>query len=276
MNKTNIILLSFSACFYACSNSSVADNNLNSITDNVTVAEGKEVAKDITSNLIGINTKSYKIALNYEKDYLTNAIITSDWKKGSDTINYSYNKTGKLNNFSTKHSKYSSLYKNGLITNIKEEGEWEKNTEFTYNDENRIATQSHVFRGKTLRTFEYKYNENGAPVKVISINVKGVKTEEITLEYDDKHNPFVNKGHLVNMTELMLGYPVGNYRHNVTKLTKKYLVTSSHTINGKPRQAGDIDVTEYSYSYNEHGFPTSITTKFQDRKATMTLSYLEE
>ncbi len=47
--------------------------------------------------------------------------------------------------------------------------------------------------------------------------------EKNVIRYDNKISPFKNKGAVINNTELLLGFPVGNHDHNVVEIKRTYM-----------------------------------------------------
>ena len=54
------------------------------------------------------------------------------------------------------------------------------------------------------------------------LNKIGDLIEENLIKYDDKKNPFKNKGSMVNSMERLYGVPVGNHDNNILEINKTY------------------------------------------------------
>lgn len=240
-----------------------------------------ETKDEVVKKTCKITSMSFKLG---DKD----RVLQFEYKEGGDlskvetivngedqnqTMSFNYHENGKLQAFLSGSMIAAYVYDDNERI-LKINGESGLNTRsFEYNDQDQISKQVTEFGGKPYMTHEYKYDANGQPTEVSVFNKAGELTEVNTIKYDDKINPFVNKGVSVNSMEMMLGYPVGNQTHNITSITKVYQKKSSYQINGAYKQPGDMDVNEIEYTYNENGYPISMSRLRKGEKSTMTLEY---
>jgi hypothetical protein len=122
-----------------------------------------------------------------------------------------------------------------------------QNSELFTDQEGRVTKQILYLADKEAGHIEYTYDGNGNLTleKVFGINSYGDQ-ELITVtgfEYDDKVNPYKSAG------RVSLPGP-GTNSNNVTRETR-----TIHINNGQGSTR--VDVTEYSYKYNDRGYPVS-------------------
>ena len=135
--------------------------------------------------------------------------------------------------------------------------------QFEYNDKGQIVTQTTLFSaapGGTPKPYNiatFEYDAKGAPVKVINKNTKGKVLVTWELKYEDKKNPFVGAG-FGNIDELFIGYPVGNY---------KFFAVEKKMI-GKGMKPSQL-----TYTYNEWGYPVTMTDASKGEHGITTLAY---
>ena len=197
-------------------------------------------------------------------DYKGDALVSVSTKTSSRSVwgddFYHYNSKGKLNKISTKRGDLHYHYSEGVLASIIEKSAFSQKRVFTY-DKGGLDSETTLINAKVFEVRKYQYNDNGAPYKVTFVNANGVEFKEITVEFDDKKNPFVGKGKVLNIFESLLGYPIGNYKNNVKRLEIKYITNPDYTFSGEDLKAGDVEVSEFKYSYNKFGNPISRTFK---------------
>lgn len=171
-----------------------------------------------------------------------------------DVMSFSYDSTGRITaceipkspDNQNKGAKAEYVYSSdGKLTEIKGSGML-TSRKFGHDDKGRITKQETFFNGQAFSTTTYEYNAAGAPVKAVILDRKGLPRTTFELSYDDKVNPLVDTC-LLNMNDMMLGYPVGNHPHNV--------------VARKVTQAQAPDKAEervIKAEYNAAGYPTSM------------------
>jgi len=191
----------------------------------------------------------------------------------NQTMAFNYHENGKIQAFLSGSIIAAYVYDDdGKVLKIN--GEKGLNTRtFEYNSEDQIIKQITMFGTNPYMTHEYKYDANGQPIEVSVFDKSGELTEVNTIKYDDKINPFVNKGALVNSMEMMLGYPVGNQAHNITSISKEYKKKTNYKVGGEFKEVGDVDENKIEYRYNENDYPVSMSRLRNGEKTTMTLEY---
>ena len=191
----------------------------------------------------------------------------------NSTMAYSFDKQGKLTSFLSGSVIAKYVYNDeGKIISINGERGISTRT-YSYNDHGQIIKQVTEFGGNLYITHEYEYDADGQPVKVNIYNKDGELTEVNELKYDDKINPFKNKGTFVNSMEMLLGYPVGNQNHNIIAIKKIHKMESAYTVNGKKMMPGDIEDNEISYKYNAGGYPVELSRMRNGKKTVMKIEY---
>ncbi|MBL4861915.1 MAG: hypothetical protein JKY09_02715 [Crocinitomicaceae bacterium] len=219
-----------------------------------------------------LGTSKRVMFFEYKKGKLS-TVKTDIEGKESQTMVYNFNKSGNLQSFLSGSTIANYVYngKDQLIS-IDEERGLSTRT-FEYNDEGQISRQVTVFGGKPYTTHIYEYDADGQPIKVTILDKSYEETEVNEITYDDKSNPFKNKGGMVNSMELVLGYPVGNQDHNVITIKKTYKKKTAYQVNGKYMNPGDVVVNQISYEYNENGYPTSMHRKRGNKERELVIAY---
>ena len=142
-----------------------------------------------------------------------------------------------------------------------------------YNDNNQIIKQNILWEGKVYSTLQYEYDDNGAPIKASLIDDKGEEAEVYEITYDDKINPFANLAAFGNVSEMLMGYAVGNYKHNVNGITKTYIKKTSYMVNDEYKNPGDQDIDVITIEYNNSDYPISILKEQNGKQAVTNLEY---
>lgn len=253
---------------YSCGNGS--ESVKEEITEEEVVEEVVELSCQIKSYSFSLGEMSRTMNFSFDESGKVNSVETVDaGKEESQVMNYAYDENGKLSSFELDKSKATYLYnESGQLTEIKGEGNISTRT-FEYDDQGRINKQVTLFGRKPYTTHLYTRTEDGALSGLTILDNKGEETEAYVLTFDDKKNPFVNLGAFANSGEMMLGYAVGNYEHNLVKTEKTYKKKTSYMIDGEYKNAGDTEINELKLAYNESGYPTEvIRTRGDDEIAT--------
>lgn len=144
---------------------------------------------------------------------------------------------------------------------------------FEYNENGQISKQITINGGRPYIIHEYKYDKKGHPIEVSIYDNKGELTEVNQIKYDNQINPFKNKGVFVNSMEMLLGFGVGNFDHNVVEIVKTYKKDTNYKINGAYKLAGEKEVNKIKYKYNENGYPVEMFRIRSGSETVMTLTY---
>lgn len=144
---------------------------------------------------------------------------------------------------------------------------------FEYNKKGQLVKQITIFGDEVNIIHVYAYDSYNQPIKVLIYDKYNELIEENVLRYDDKINPFKNKGAVINNTELLLGFPVGNHDHNIVEITRTYMKNTTYKIRGALRKQGERQVERNYYQYDERGYPLQISRMKNGEKAIMTLTY---
>jgi hypothetical protein len=118
---------------------------------------------------------------------------------------------------------------------------------FAYGADGRILHQTTEFGPQGAGVFGYSYDGKGAPNAVNVMGPDGKIMTNFTFEYDTKHNPFADKG-LASISGLLFGHPVGAYKHNIIRHETR-----------NPEGSGQVQVRKMAYTYNELGYPLTLT-----------------
>lgn len=219
-----------------------------------------------------VGDKIWKNIYNYKINGALYSIETSDvGNEQKQVTNFEYNKRDKLLSYSVNQSKaFYNYHIDGRLLNIDADGNI-PSLEFEYNGKDQIITQKTVYSGKVYSSKTYEYSPAGVPVAVKVFNQMGKIVEEYEIKYDNKVNPFVEKGAIANPFEQLFGYPVGNYKHNVIGYTKIFHEKTSFQIKGEYKKPGDKLKAELQFEYNEYDYPISI--KENEQKEPYLLEY---
>jgi YD repeat-containing protein len=229
-----------------------------SAENNEESAEPEMKSCQLKSYSFQLGDKSRTLHFKYDGVNLKSLEMTEAGKDETQAMSYTYDESGKLNSFELDKSKATYIYDaNGLLTEIQGEGSLNTRT-FEYDEEGRMIKQVTMFGGKPYTTHLYSY-ENNAPSKV-ELMMKGELYETYALLFDDKKNPLMHKGIFANSAEMMLGYAVANFQHNVVSIT---------TTNKK----GEEDKRELTYDYDDNGYPTSEKRKRGDQEIVTVYEY---
>lgn len=272
-----LLLILISGVFlFSCQNAT--DNNVETNdSTNVVNDEPVEVIKKTCSLSkfsfdYGGNKNEIKFIYNEE-----GKIVSSEMKWGESeevrSAAYVYNEDGSLAEVGTDGSKIKYIYdEKGKLVTLEGEGSLSTRT-LEYNDAGQIIKQNIMLGGKVFSSFIYEYDENGAPVKASLYDNKGEEAEVYEISYDDKINPFAGMAAFGNVSEMLMGYPVGNYIHNVNGITKTYVKKTAYMINDEYKNAGDKDVDKITFEYNESDYPISILKEQNGKQASTLLEY---
>lgn len=242
--KTNYLLIcsvALSATLFSCGGSETAEAESTESGETAEVEAPAPKQCKLKSYSFQLGEKSRTLSFNYEGESLKSLAMTEQDSEDAKSLDYMYDESGKMTSFSMEGSKATYVYDaNGRLTEIKGEGSLNTRT-FEYDDQGRMTKQITMFGGKPYTTHIYSY-ENDIPTKV-DLMMKGELYESYALVFDDKKNPLMNKGIFANGTEMMLGYAVANFQHNIVSVTST-------------NKKGESDTRQYSYEYDENGYPT--------------------
>jgi hypothetical protein len=120
-----------------------------------------------------------------------------------------------------------------------------QSSEFTYDENERIARQNLMWENSQLGYIEYTYDINGNLTEENLYTVSGSGTAELSItsvyEFDGKRNPF-------KLISRLMIPGINTNTNNVIKETQTIHLTAA--------QGGDItEVTSNSYKYNTNGYP---------------------
>ena len=132
---------------------------------------------------------------------------------------------------------------------------------FEHGEDGRITGQVTMFNGKPYVSLVFEYDDAGAPVKMSMFNTKGDLQNGYELAYDDKVNPFAGMV-FANVTSLILGHPVGAYKHNLVSRKK---------FNARTTEPAPAQVT--TYTYNDAGYPLTIAQADKPDEVPASLEY---
>jgi hypothetical protein len=144
---------------------------------------------------------------------------------------------------------------------------------FEYNEKGQLIKQVTMFGDKINMVHTYEYDADNQPTKVLIYDKYDELIEENAIRYDDKINPFKNKGAVINNTELLLGFPVGNHDHNVVEIKRTYMTNTTYKIRGAFRKKGDRQVDRNYYKYDKSGYPFQVGRMKMGKQSIMTLNY---
>jgi len=237
------------------------------------VAESKNCTLQSFSFKLGESGRTMNF--KYNEGVLDSVETVTMGRDMTQSMAYTYNENGTMATFQLDETIATYVYdESGRLTQITGEGSLNTRT-FEYDDAGNIVKQVTMFGDKPFTTHEYIY-ENGAPIKVTISDKNGEATEENTITYDDKANPFAGKGLFSNSMEMMMGYPVGNYAHNAVSIEKTYLKKSSWKVDGEYKMPGDKESNDIKYEYNEVGYPTAHIRVRGDKEIRTELTYICE
>lgn len=253
--KTNYLLIcsvALSATLFSCGNSESTEAETSETAEVEAEAETPE-SKDckLKSYSFQLGEKARTLNFNYDGDNLKSLEMTEKGTDETQALSYAYDEAGNLSSFNLDKNKATYVYDaDGRLTEIKGEGNLNTRT-FEYDEQGRMIKQVTLFGGKPYTTHVYSY-ENDIPTKV-DLMMKGELYESYTLVFDDKHNPLMHKGIFANSAEMMLGYAVANFQHNIVSVTST-------------NKKGESETREYSYEYDENGYPTKEKRKRGDQE----------
>lgn len=261
-NTVKIVLFSIAALIFA--NSCDQLGLTGKEEEKKVIVEKKAEKPKISCELTEVDYKSTierNIKITYKDKKPLN--VSAFFKQSEHKIDVSFDyKNNKLNRVTTLSSgAYSEYVYDTLnqIVEIKTDGS-AMPIKFKYNDKGQIINQISFNDGKTYMTYEYSYNDKGLPIKCKRLNAENALVMEIDFEYDTKKNPFIGLTHMVNNAELMYGYPIGNSKHNLTKITTTYNENQAWQVNGEFKKPGEKDIVSIKYEYNEHGYPVKFSS----------------
>lgn len=237
--------------------------------------EVKKASKEcrMTSMSFIIGSTPRTLRFFYDQSVLSKIETYENGENINTTMAYSFNDKGGIQSFLSGRVIAKYVYDdNGRVRSIN--GERGLNTRtYEYNSKGQVIKQITEFGGKPQTVHEFEYDSKGQPFIVRVYNKNGVLTEVNEITFDDEKNPFKNKGAFVNSMEMMLGYPVGNFEHNVIAIKKTYKKKSSYTIGGKYKMPGDVDNNRIAYRYNNSGYPVEVSRIRSGQKSTMQITY---
>lgn len=221
-------------------------------------AEPETKACKLKSYSFQLGDKSRTLFFNYDGDNLKTLEMTEAGTDEKQAMNYTYDESGNLSSFELDKSKATYVYDaDERLIEIKGEGNLNTRT-FEYDKQGRMIKQVTLFGGKPYTTHVYSY-ENETPT-LVELMMKGELYETYALLFDDKKNPLMHKGIFANSTEMMLGYAVANFQHNLVSVTTR-------------NKKGEEDKREYTYAYDENGYPASEKRKRGDQEIVTVYEY---
>lgn len=144
---------------------------------------------------------------------------------------------------------------------------------FEYNEKGQLVKQITMLGDEVNIIHTYAYDADNQPTNVLIYDKYDELIEENVIRYDAKINPFKNKGAVINNTELLLGFPVGNHDHNIVELTRTYMINTTYKIRGALRKKGERQVERNYYKYDKRGYPLQVGRMKKGKKSVMTLTY---
>ena len=96
----------------------------------------------------------------------------------------------------------------------------------------------------------YTY-EGDTPVESNEYNLENELAKTNVFTFDNKNNPNIGFGIMLNSFEMIFGYVIGNYEHNLVKIETTYHLPSKW----ESKEAGDEETRIFEYEYNEYGYP---------------------
>lgn len=260
--KTNYLLIcsiALSATLFSCGNSETTEEETAENMEMEQEAEASE-PKDckLTSYSFKLGDRSRTLNFIYDGDNMKSIEMSEKDSDEKQSMDYTYDEAGKLAAFTLDKSTATYVYdENGRLTEIKGEGSLNTRT-FEYDENGNMIKQVTMFGGKPYTTHVYTY-ENNIPSKV-DLMMKGELYESYKLVFDDKNNPLMHKGVFANSSEMMLGYAVANFQHNVVSI---------ETTNKK----GESETKTISYEYDELGNPIKELRKSGDKEIVTEYTY---
>ncbi len=271
MIKTIIIFIVFLSLLMSC-DTKTEKNTIDKKTNNKPCKHEQYSNCRINKFNYDYGGNKHYVELKYNKNNILE-YATTGTAGAKRKILYEYNQNGNLKTIRIDSSAIVYHY-DAKGRPIKLEGIGMIQTrEFEYDDNNNIIVQKIIWANKIFSTMHYEYDTTGAPITITVTDTEGNQAELYNITYDDKINPFVNLGTFVNITELLLGYPVGNFKHNVTRIVKTYLKQTKYTINGKYKFPGDNDIDNITYKYNTAGYPVEILKQQNNKTAGVKIKY---
>lgn len=262
MNILNVSLLLFTALIMnACCGNSSCDTG-----DEKEKKEDKTSSKTCLFSALSFNMEETKKTLqaHYNEGKLVSIdeVVDTTIKQAAK---YEYNENGQLSaiNYGVmQEGNDSSVYKfiydeNNRLIKLEGVGNLQTRT-FEYNDNDQIEKQLIMWDGKPYNIKEYGYDEKGLPVEIKDINTNGEVATIYSIEYDGNPNPLIQLGPILNINDILYGYPIACAEHNIKSIITTYKKDSPWKINGKEIKAGMVDTTLTTYTYNNSGYPTSL------------------
>ncbi len=238
--------------------------------------DSPENACSITEMKFSLGQQQRSIKIIYDGSRVKQISLNIDGKPSEQQVAFGYDTDGRLKTVKDLLNKSGMKYHydgQGRLLSIEGEGNLSNRT-FEYNEQGQIIKQSTVMNGKPFAVQEFEYDEAGQPVVSKIFDTQGALSHTTTFEYDDKYNPFVGLGAFMNSMELMLGYPIGNYGHNITRMTTTYSQKSKWKIDGSYKNPGEQVEKSLFYEYNAEGYPVKVTrNKGGDRENQTTMTY---
>ncbi len=238
--------------------------------------DGKEEAKkecQLTSMNFDLGDRKRSLVFEYEKDGRLGIQTVDDGKDIGQTMFFNFHDDGGIQAFLSGTMIAAYVYDDdNKILSIN--GEKGLNTrKFEYNEKGQIIKQVTLIGDKANLVHSYEYDDDNQPVKVSIYDKFDELIEENVIQYDNKINPFKNKGAVINNTEMLLGFPVGNHDHNIVEITRTYMTNTTYKIRGALRKKGERQVNRNFYKYDKRGYPLQVGRMKMGKESIMTLTY---
>lgn len=207
--------------------------------------------------------------LVFDKGRISAATIISEDGEEDDVI-YTIDDEGRVDGFTSTNNGAAILIYNDMNQLVQMEGkEGINHVGYVNNRRDQVTKQMTFVEGVPLMSKDFVYDDFNRVIEIQFFDNNNVVTERKSIEYDDKKNPFIGLGLLVNPYEMALGYSTANGPNNITKITTTFVTDSDYQVDGKTAMAGETSVQEFTMEYNEQGYPVTIT----DGNSSMELTY---
>jgi len=210
-------------------------------------------------------TQSYGLGkqiftFDYKGSILQQVNVKADGQEAGQQVVYSYDGQGRVDSIRARPGKSFLKYiydAHGKLVRIEAGGSFMPR-KFSYNSQGQLNKQETVFNQKPFTTTEYTYDAQGNAVEARIFDQSGKPEQTLTFRYDDKANPMVHSGALVNGLEILYGYPVANSLHNLVEVTTTYHKNPGYRVNGEEIKTGSKQTKAMVYAYNQQGYLVSL------------------
>jgi hypothetical protein len=199
----------------------------------------------------------------YQGSTLQQVAVKTLGQDVSQQVSYRYNGQGRIDSIRATPGKSGLKYEYdaaGNLVAIEASGSFMPR-KFTYNSQGQITKQELIFNHKPFTTTEYSYDGQANPVEAKLYDQSGKLAQTLTFRYDNKANPMVHLGALVNPLEMLYGYPVANHARNLIEVTTTYHQPLNYSVDGQQIKEGTRQMKALVYKYNQQGYPLSLTNQ---------------